>query len=244
MNQEMTDRGSAPWARVVILLGALAAGCGLSFYFTGSIVPTAPGDALVFQTTLLFVILGSAIIEHKFTRPAESLVNALMGMVSLVTVYGVAPAYPWYAVFGYCLLVFSLSLVCTVVSTEPGVSGWRARLAAWTYRPVVVFGKARVLYSIVFLFAVFTFYGVRSLQSAILVLFWGLFIALWPLGVPELLSSLRFRRAHPEPIGRVARLDSPTCSESTFIRCNRGTNLIRSFINRPTGCSILSSPST
>jgi hypothetical protein len=202
-------RSVAPWARVSILAATLAVGCGLSYYLTGSIVPTAPGDALIFQSTLLFVVLGSAVLEHKFTRPADSVVNALMGMISLVTVYGVAPVAPWWCVFAYCITVFILALTCTVVSTEPNLTGWRATVAAWTYRPAVVFGKARVLYSVVFLFAVFAFYGVQAPRTAALVLFWGLFVALWPLGVPELLSGMRIVRSSPQPIGHVARLDSP-----------------------------------
>jgi len=203
------ERTIAPWARVAILLVTLAAGCGLSYYLTGSVVPTTPGEALIFQSTLLFVVLGSAVLEHKFTRPADSVVNALMGMISLITVYGVAPTSQWWVVFAYCCAVFVLALTCTVVSVEPNVSGWRARVAGLTYHPSVVLGKARVLYSVVFLFAVFTFYGVQSARTAILVLFWGLFLALWPLGVPELLSGLRRRRSALQPIGRVARLDSP-----------------------------------
>ena len=188
---------------------ALAAACALSYSLTGSIVPTAQADALVFQSTLLFVILGSAVLEHKFTRPADSVVNALMGMVSLVTVHGVAPSGPWWAVFGYCLLVFLLALTCTLVSTGPAITGLRGRIARITYEPAVLFGRAKVLYSVVFLFAVFTFFGVQAPRTALLVLFWGLFIALWPLGVPQLLSAVRRPQRVESAIGQVVRLDSP-----------------------------------
>lgn len=204
-----TSGGVAPWARMAILIATLAVGCGLSYYFTGSVVPTTSGEALIFQSTLLFVVLGSAVLEHKFTRPADSVVNALMGIISLVTVHGSAPQGPWWGVFAYCLIVFILSLTCTVVSTEPQLTGWRAQVARLTYQPSVVFGKARVLYSIVFLFAVLAFYGIQSVRTAALVLFWGLFIALWPLGVPELLSGLRLRRPSLQSVGRVSRIDSP-----------------------------------
>jgi hypothetical protein len=91
MTREEQTRNIAPWSRVAILVATLGAGCALSYVFTGTVVPTTPADALIFQSTLLFVVLGSAILEHKFTRPADSVVNALMGIISLVTVYGVAP---------------------------------------------------------------------------------------------------------------------------------------------------------
>src|SRR5436189_160516 len=93
MAGELQTTTVTPWARVSILVLTLAAACVLSYVLTGTIVPTSPADALIFQSTLLFVVLGSAILEHKFTRPADSVVNALMGVISLVTVYGIARPY-------------------------------------------------------------------------------------------------------------------------------------------------------
>lgn len=209
MVERNEQTGVAPWVRMVILVGALATACAISLYSTGAIIPTLAGDALIFQSTLLFVVLGSAVLEHKFTRPADSVVNGLMGVVSLVTVADVAPRGIWWAVFAYCAITFVLALVCSVVSTEPHLTGWRARVAQLTYKPAVVFGRARVLYSVVFLFGVFSFYGMQDPRTGVLVLFWGLFIALWPLGVPELLSAFRLHREGPTAIGRAVRLDSP-----------------------------------
>lgn len=209
MAEPNEQAGVAPWVRVAILVGALMTACAISLYSTGTIIPTSARDALIFQSTLLFVVLGSAVLEHKFTRPADSVVNGLMGVVSLVTVADVAPRMAWWAVFAYCAITFVLALVCSVVSTAPHLTGWRARVAQLTYKPAVVFGRARVLYSVVFLFGVFSFYGMQDPRTGILVVFWGLFIALWPLGVPELLSAFRLRRGGPTPIGRAVRLDSP-----------------------------------
>jgi hypothetical protein len=209
MNEKQDAPRVAPWARVAILLAALIAACALSYYSTGAVIPTSARDALIFQSTLLFVVLGSAVLEHKFTRPADSVVNGLMGMVSMLTVANIAPQAAWWAVFLYCAGVFAIALTCSVVSTGQPLSGWRRTVANATYKPAVVFGKARVLYSVVFLFAVATFYGVQDPRTGLLVLFWGIFMALWPLGVPELLSSFQFRRNGPHPIGRAVRLDSP-----------------------------------
>lgn len=52
-----------------------------------------------------------------------------------------------------------------------------------------------------------------------LVVFWGVFIVLWPLGVPELLSMLRLRRAAVRPIGKVIRTDWPN-----IVRCALRSN--------------------
>jgi hypothetical protein len=73
----------------------------------------------------------------------------------------------------------------------------------------VVLGRARLLYSIVFLYGVFAFYDLQSAPTATLVAFWGLFVALWPLHVPQLLSSFAIPKRAPEPIGKVVRTDWP-----------------------------------
>jgi len=79
-----------PWVRVTILSVFLVAACFVSYIVTGSIVPIDSRDALIFQNALLFIVLGSAVVEHKFTKPADSVVNSLMGLVTLVTVYRAA----------------------------------------------------------------------------------------------------------------------------------------------------------
>lgn len=66
-----------------------------------------------------------------------------------------------------------------------------------------------MLYSVVFLFAIFAFYGVQDPRTGALVVFWGLFLALWPLGVPEMLSAFQIRKGGPSSIGRAIRFDSP-----------------------------------
>lgn len=210
----MTDDESvrdtvAPWSRLAILVAAVLAAGGLSLYLTGSIVPNKPQESLMFQSSLLLVVLGSAVIEHKFTRPGDSVVNGLVGMVTLVTVYGVAPALYWWLVFCYCAVVFLVSLACSVVSTGPDIRGWKRRVADITYQPAVFLGRARLLYSVVFLFGVFTFYDAGSREAAILVVFWGVFLALWPLRVPQLVSGIRRHHRSPTALGRVVRREWP-----------------------------------
>ena len=43
----------------------------------------------------------------------------------------------------------------------------------------------------------------------VLVVFWGIFVALWPLGLPELLSGFRKQSSFLNPSGRVIRTEAP-----------------------------------
>jgi len=213
MNEE--EKKAQPWTRVAILLTGLVAIALISRYLTGELFPSDPKDALIFQNALLLIVLGSALLEYKFTKPADSAVNGLMGMLTLIPVYGLPNKWAWWVVFAYCGAVCVAAMTCVAVSSDPYLTGWRKRVADLTNRPAVVFGKSRVLYSVLFLFAVLSFYGVQSKQTLTLVIFWGLFIALWPLAVPELLSAFRARRRGFIPIGHVIRTDSPNVIHAT-----------------------------
>jgi uncharacterized protein len=204
------DHRVAPWVRVFIMLFATATVSSISLHFNGSLLPQEPRQALMFQNALLLIVLGSALLEHHFTKPADSVVNSLMGLISLLTVYTQAPRWPWLIVSAYCLLVFFLSVTCVAVSSSSDLSGWRDWVARHTYRPSVVLGKSRVLFTVVFLVGLWFFYSVQEPIALALIIFWGIFIALWPLRIPELVTSW-FDRSSPssKSLGEIVRIDSP-----------------------------------
>jgi hypothetical protein len=129
-----------------MLLG-LSAGALVSYRVTGSTLPTNPRDALIFQNGLLLIVLGCALVEYKFTKPADSVVNSLAGMMTLFGVYYLTPRLAWWSVFSYCALVFVAASLCVSVSAGPHVKNWQRKVADLTYRPSVFFGRARLLYS-------------------------------------------------------------------------------------------------
>ena len=204
------DNRVAPWVRISIMAVATAAVALLSLRFTGDLLPKDPRQALVFQNALLLIVLGSALLEHHYTKPADSLVNSLMGLVTLLTVYSEAPRLPWLLVSVYCIVVFLLSTTCVAVSSGSGLTGWKGWVAKRTYRPSVVLGRSRVIFTIVFLAGLWFFYSVQEPITLALVLFWGIFIALWPLRVPELITSWFDRRGQESrSLGDIARIDNP-----------------------------------
>ena len=203
------DDAIRPWSRIAILLFFLALGLVLSYLITGSFVPTNANEALVFQGSLLLIVLGSAVLEHKFTKPADSAVNSLVGIITLVPVYTLKPSLLWWSAFGYCAVVFVLSTLCVAVSSGHRMSSTQTKIAELTYRPAVLLGKARVLYSVMFLFGLLSFYSLQSNTTLALLLYWGIFVVIWPLGLPELLSSFSKRNAKPKAMGKLLRTDEP-----------------------------------
>ncbi|MFT7017060.1 MAG: hypothetical protein ACJAUT_000461 [Cellvibrionaceae bacterium] len=210
MDLKISDNHTKPMVRVFIMLVGLLCALLISWKFTGSPLPQDSKYALIFQNAMLLIVLGSAILEHFFTKPADSMINSLMAGITMFGVYHVSPALAWWVVFSYCLFVFSISTIC--VATSGGrVSGDIASVVNnRLYRPAIVLGRSRLIFSIVFLFGVYSFYSIQSEIAVYLIVFWGVFMAIWPLKLPQLLSSISFKSQEVVlPIGKLLRLDNP-----------------------------------
>jgi hypothetical protein len=209
MELKIRDNHTKPMIRVLIMLFGLLFVLTTSWKFTGSLFPQDSKNALIFQNALLLIVLGSTILEHFFTKPADSMVNSLMASITMIGVYHVTSGAAWWTVFVYCLSVFLISTVC-VATSGSRVVGDNALLNSWLYRPAIVLGRSRLIFSIVFLFGVYSFYSIQSEIVIYFIVFWGGFIVIWPLKLPELLSSISIKSQKAVlPIGKLLRLDNP-----------------------------------
>jgi hypothetical protein len=192
------------------MLSSLVILSAISYFLNGHFLPTDPKMAILFQNALLLIVLGSSFLEYYYTKPADSVINSLMSIISLLGVYSLAPRIPWILMSLYCVFVFVVSSICVAVSSSSNISGWRKKVAKLTYKPSVVFGKARVIFTIVFLASLYFFYSIQDRITITLVIFWGIFISLWPLHIPHLLSQISFsRKLQLQMTGEILRIDNP-----------------------------------
>lgn len=210
MDLQITDNHTKPMVRVFIMLAGLLCALLISWKFTGSPLPQDSQYSIVFQNALLLIVLGSAILEHFFTKPADSMINSLMAGITMLGVYHVSPTLAWWVVFSYCVFVFFISTVCVATSGRRGSGDTVSVVNSRLYKPAIVLGRSRLIFSIVFLFGIYSFYSIQSELAVYLIVFWGVFMAIWPLKIPQLLSSISFRSQEViQPIGRLLRLDNP-----------------------------------
>ncbi|HEY4225869.1 MAG TPA: DUF87 domain-containing protein [Pseudolysinimonas sp.] len=199
-----------PWVRVLILgLAAIALGL-ISFLTTGSVIPQDPNLALLFQSSLLLVVLGSLVLERYFTAPGDALVN---GVTALITVLPFATS-KHFAVWLFLVIYLGLVILASAVSVglqnQLHLTGLGAKIQSALYVISSSIGQARVVFSVVFLVAITFFVQVSTTQTFALLAFWGIYVAMWPLGIPQLLSRLRARqKSQRQLIGKLDRVDSP-----------------------------------
>ncbi|MBN1811176.1 MAG: hypothetical protein JXA14_05000, partial [Anaerolineae bacterium] len=206
---ENLPKSLKPWIRLIILVMGLVALCSLSLWLTGTLFPADNRQANIFQSGLLLVILGSLFLEDKFTRPADAVVNALTGIISLITVWATQVGIWWWLVFFYCAAVFLMGVACIALGIPGEAFGVRARISRILYVVSTTLGSSRVLFTFVFLYAVLAFYGLQSWQTATLVAFWGIYVAIWPLKIPHLLQALLDKSGIPDRCGSILRMETP-----------------------------------
>src|SRR5260370_11888494 len=139
-----------PWARIAILLASLAGLALTARLTTGQFIPSEEKAVLIFQNALLLIVLGSALLEHQFTKPAYAAINGLMGSLTLLPVYGAPNRLGWWIVFGYCAFVCVIAITCVAVSEGKNVNGCRRKVANLTPRPPTHLHPSRFLFTFVF----------------------------------------------------------------------------------------------
>lgn len=213
-----------PWVRVSIALIGVFVIFVLSNHLTGTFIPKESKDILIFQNALLLIVLGSSIIEFKYTTPSESIVNSLFCLISLFTVYEVAESLSWWIIFSFCAFIFLNASICTLLSSTQRRVGTLKIINNFTYKISTYLGKSKLIFSIVFLYGLISFYTIESKAFLVLTLFWGLYIVIWPLGLPELISRLFIRATKSEIIGEVISIDHPNILRA-IIKPNQSWNI-------------------
>jgi uncharacterized protein len=202
-----------PAVRGGILIVALITLVVISWHTTGKPLPTDPNDVLLVQNSLLLVVLATLISERYFTGPGDAFLNGLSALLTVLPLWATAPHPVWWALVGFLVFIVLVALGTLLLQ---GGSKDRVR------RPVLVefqrigfhitsvLGRARIVYSVVFLAAVVFFVDKPKPLATSLLLFWGIYLALWPLGIPQLLSRLISRTpTESATLGTLARVDSP-----------------------------------
>lgn len=106
--------------------------------------------------------------------------------------------------------MFISSVVCVSLQGRTEMGSQARAIQRASYRISSSLGRARIVFSIVFLAAVALFLDEATSLTLSLVAFWAIFIAIWSLGLPQFLSGLTLRR--PESVrivGTIDRIDSP-----------------------------------
>lgn len=201
-----------PWVRVVVLVSSLVILLTITLFYTGEVFPTNNIEFALVVGTLLFVVLGTMLLERYFTTPGEAFVNTLGALLVVVPLRGVGNDLAWLVILSYLVFVGSAAFISLVLQTGEARRRpkWVHALQAFCFRVSSSLGKTRVVYSSVFVVVVAFFAPPNAAFALALSVFWALLLMMWAIRFPQWLSRIDTSDARrATTIGYVDRVDSP-----------------------------------
>lgn len=195
--------------RIVVLILMVVVLVALSLAVTGELFPSDRAYALVFQSGLLVAIFGSLVLEDKFTKPADALVNATFVLVALLPYFSGPWDLPLVTLVVYSLVVLSCGFINLLLLGDINGTGIRKFALIRTSEIATTFGKSKLLHSFLFLYAVHVVHTTESSYSVLLLLFWAVHLAMWPLKLPHILDAFLKISKSTEAVGRIVRVEVP-----------------------------------
>jgi len=190
---------------IFLLLGLL----GINWYLSGRFGLPTGDQSIWFHGGLFVLIVAYYWIEHFFTRPTDVIINGLIVFVSVSSLANPPLPHWWEALRYFALAVAALAFA---VAWNPGASqenSW-ATLHKFIYLFVTKFGKAEILYSVVFGLAVLSYFEIATRETSTLVIFWLALLALKHIDMGGFIRGIkRINKTDLQIVGKVSRYFEP-----------------------------------
>ncbi|MFL0356201.1 ATP-binding protein [Erythrobacter sp. GH1-10] len=187
----------------ILTIGLLA----ISWIVTGSLSPSSGPEMIWFNSGLFMLLVARFIIEYRFSKPSDVFLNSLAVFVSVSALTNPPNAEWWNALRWGALSLGIASLVLAWDqrrSPEDESSPWRKA----AYSVVVSLGQGTVLFSIVFLLALLSYFDLEEPQTKILAITWGAILVVANLRLDRIIQHLS-SKSDKEVLGYVTSFTSP-----------------------------------
>lgn len=170
---------------------------GLVWFHTGSFVPPSGGDAIWFHAGLFTLFVGRFITEYRFTKPNDVLLNCLTVFVATSTLSS-PPLAIWWEILRWGSLLLAGTAVA--LSWDRGADlrreerPWRS----FFYQIAIGIGRADVLFSIVFVLALLSYFELGTTNTTVFVVAWGLILLVSNINLPAIGKIIRRSRDYPD----------------------------------------------
>lgn len=178
-----------------------------------SLLGKASNDNIIwFFSGALMIVLGKYLTEAFFTKPTDALANSLAVIATLISLSDKSSFWAYTPILWYAITVLIASVFCIASNNTPNQDLKKA--SRITYKAVAVFGKADVLFSIVYLSASYSYFANSDsyVNFIITVAFWIVlvFFDLAGLAVDKIGELLKLLRANAsEELGTAIGCENP-----------------------------------
>lgn len=198
--------------RIAFLIIAIFLVIILHRLLSGSWVPNNSNITFVFQNLLLMIILGYSIVESKFTKPVDALMNSILVIIALLSLRSPNQYIAWKINLIYACIIFFASLTSILLSSEVESNfSIKNRIARIFYTIAIIFGRSEIIFSISFLLAIFSFFSSQQKDFLVLIIFWSLILILKPINLYGYLKNLKIIKGNRDikECGTIVEVQAP-----------------------------------
>jgi hypothetical protein len=210
----------------------------LNYFLSGSYAIPTGQSSIWLHAGLLMLVFGLFWIENYFTKPADVVLNGLVVFISLSTM--INPPYEfWWNFLRYyslCLVLISFFVIWTGSPSQKEYDS--SFFKYFVYLIVIRLGNAKVIFSLVFLLALVSYFDITGREAKYLLMFWAILLSAKHLEIETLIEKIifHFRKLPAIQVGSITRVfepnivrfklhDNKTCRKGTLVAFS-GTNTI------------------
>lgn len=175
--------------RVIVLILLIVLLFTLHFFINGGLDFLNPQENFIFYNLLFAVIMGLLLRERKFTTPTHSLANCLAILLALI-IFKDKNSFLFYKFNIWFFTSLAIISILAIFSYDEDKQ--RKLFSELTYKLSTFFGKATWVFSIAFVFALFSFYRNKPIAFLLIATFWGIIIFSFSTNILILLQASLF----------------------------------------------------
>lgn len=192
---------------LILFTIALSGLLGVLWWLTGSIKPNSGQSMIWFNGGLLALLVARFIIEYHFPKPNDVFLNCLAVFISVSTLSS-PPLAEWWEGLRWAALATGLIALVLAWDTRRSGDEQPTILRRAIYAIVTSIGRSTVIFSIVFLLALLSFFELDNFQTKVLAITWGAILLIANLRFDRILVGFRTKTS-PETLGFVSSFLAP-----------------------------------
>lgn len=146
----------------------------LNYYFTKALLPSPDTKNLWFYSGLFMMVFSILFIDPYYSSPKNVITNTIPLVLTLIPIKDVfVDSKIWWVSFGVVIALLIASLLALVMSDETKSENHiQNRISVFLKNTVVIFGQGKVLYSLVFIASLLSYYSIQNDYTITLFFFW------------------------------------------------------------------------
>ncbi|SDK35310.1 hypothetical protein SAMN05192566_1021 [Methylophilus rhizosphaerae] len=181
----------------------------LNYYFTQSLLPSPDTKNLWFYSGLFMMVFSILFIDPYYSSPKNVITNTIPLALTLIPIKDIfADTKIWWISFGVVITLLVAALISLVINDETKSENHvQNRLSVFLKNSVVLFGQGKVLYSLVFIASLLSYYSIQNDYTITLFFFWCGILLINPKSLTNTFS-LTGKKLSTNAIGEVFSIQS------------------------------------